>query len=142
VFTHRGTPAPGPAKDRDVMPVWRQVRRLGRNEYVISRDHPLIAGALSSGSGPAIEGILKMIETTLPADLIGPQPAVPPEDDIDADVPGVEDVLQAFREMVAMLPEDPDRRADLAESLAGAEPFNRFPGLIREIIHSEPSGEL
>jgi hypothetical protein len=141
VFTHRGTPAPSTGKDRDVVPVWRQVRRLGRNEYVLSRDHPLIAGALSGGSGPAIEGILKMIETTLPIDLIAPQPAVPPED-VNADVPGVEDVMQTFKEMLAMLPEDPDRRADLAESLANAEPFNRFPGLIREIIHSDTSGEL
>ena len=44
--------------------------------------------------------------------------------------------------MLAGLPKDPDRRAELAELLADAEPFNRFPGLIREIIDSESPEEL
>ncbi|HEX3965265.1 MAG TPA: ATP-binding protein [Trebonia sp.] len=142
VFTHRGTPAPGTGKHRDAMPVWQQVRRLGRDEYLISREHPLIASALSGDSGPAIEGILKMIETTLPADLMGPPvPGTPPQD-VEAEVPQVEEVLQAFRGILAGLPEDPGRRSDLAEALVDAEPFSRFPGLIREIIDSEPTEEL
>src|SRR5207248_2864674 len=76
VFTHRGTPVPDAGRRRDAKPVWQQVRRLGQLEYTISREHPLIADALAGSSGTAIEGILKMIETTLPVDLIGPQPSV------------------------------------------------------------------
>jgi hypothetical protein len=142
VFTHRGTPPARTDKHRDVMPVWQQVRRLGRNEYVISREHPLVADALSGGSGRVIEGILKMIESTLPADLIGVQaPATLPQD-VEADVPEVEEVLQLFRSILATFPDDPGRRADMAEALADAEPFYRFPGLIREIIDSESVEEL
>lgn len=140
VFTHRGTPAPDPCEHRAVKPVWRQVRRLGRYEYTISREHPLIADALSGHLGSAIEGILKMIETTLPVDPVARGPSAAPPNDVEAGADDeVEEVLQAFRAMLAALPPDPDRRADLAEALADAEPFNRFPGLIREIIDSESS---
>ena len=52
-------------------PVWRQVRQLGRYEHTISREHPLITDVLSGNQGPAIEGILKMIEATLPVGLAG-----------------------------------------------------------------------
>ena len=95
------------AEHRDVKPVWQQVRRLGRLEYTISREHPLIADALAGSSGPAIEGILKMIETTLPADLIGPPPPAAPPEDPEAETYEVEDVLQAFRTMLAGLPRRP-----------------------------------
>lgn len=137
VFTHRGTPTADPGRHRDVKPVWQQVRRLGRLEYTISREHPLVADALASSSGPAIEGILKMIETTLPADLIGPRHPAAPLEDPGAGTYEVEDVLQAFRTMLAGVSKDPDRRAEMAELLAHAQPFNRFPGLIREVIDSE-----
>ena len=124
VFTHRGTPTPDPGTQHDVMPVWRQVRRLGQYEYTISRQHPLIADALAGTSGPAIEGILKMIETTLPVDLIGSRPSTAPPEDAEAETREVEDVLQTFRAMLAGLPKDPDRRAELAELLADAQPFD------------------
>jgi hypothetical protein len=123
------------------VPVWRQVRRLGQFEYTISREHPLIANALAGSSQAAVEGILKMIETSLPVDLIGSQPSAVQPQDLETEADEVEDVLQAFRIMLVGLPEDPGRRADLLEALANAEPFNRFPGLIREIIDSESPEE-
>ena len=142
VFTHRGTPTADPGRHRDVKPVWQQVRRLGRLEYTISREHPLIADALAGSSASTVEGILKMIETTLPADLISPRPPAAPPEDAEAETYEVEDVLQAFRTMLAGLPKDPDRRAEMAELLAHAQPFNQFPGLIREVIDSESPEEL
>jgi hypothetical protein len=142
VFTHRGTPIPNSGNQHDVMPVWRQVRRLGRYEYTVSREHPLIADALAGSSGPAIEGILKMIETTLPVDLIGSRPSAATPEDAEAETHHVEEVLQTFRAMLAGLPKDPERRAELAELLADAQPFNRFPGLIREVIDSDLPEEL
>ena len=54
-------------------------------EYTISREHPLIADALAGSSGPAVEGILKMIETTLPVDLIGSRPSAAPPEDAEAE---------------------------------------------------------
>jgi hypothetical protein len=83
-----------------------------------------------------------MIETTLPAELMAPQVPGPPPQDVEAEVSQVEEILQAFRDMLAGLPEDPSQRSDLAEALADSEPFSRFPGLIREIIDSEPTEEL
>jgi hypothetical protein len=143
VFTHRGSPAPDARHQRDVKPVWRQVRRLGRYEYAVSREHPLIADALGSPAGPALEGILRLIEATVPADLASRQPAAPTLDDTDAgDRDEIAEVVQAFRSMLAALPPDQNRRADLAEALANAEPFNRFPGLIREIIDTDLHEEL
>ena len=136
VFTHRGTPAADPGENRDIKPVWRQVRRLGRYEYTISREHPLIVGALSGPAGLAVEGILTMIETTLPADLLTGQPptAPRPEDADDTGGDEVGEIVQEFRAMLAGLPSDAGQRADMAEALATAEPFSRFPGLIREVI--------
>jgi len=84
-----------------------------------------------------------MIESTLPADLITREPAAPREPGGDAAGAGgeVEEVLSAFRAMLAGLPPDPGQRAGLAEALANAEPFSRFPGLIREVIDSDSSEE-
>jgi hypothetical protein len=143
VFTHRGTPAPSQPGDQEVQAVWRQVRRLGRYEYTVNREHPLIAVALSGELGPSVAGIIRMIETTLPVDLISHKPAA--AESLEGDGIGagstVEEVLSAFRAMLSGLPPDPERRVGLAEALARAEPFNRFPGLIREIIESDSSEE-
>jgi hypothetical protein len=139
VFTHRGTPAPRSIEHRDIQPVWRQTRRLGRYKYIVNRQHPLIADALSGPLGPSVEGIVRMIESTLPADMITRAPA--PGGDAAGASGEVEEVLSAFRAMLAGLPSDPGQRAGLAEALANAEPFNRFPGLIREVIDSNSSEE-
>jgi Histidine kinase-, DNA gyrase B-, and HSP90-like ATPase len=143
VFTHRGTPAPSQLDDRDVQAVWRQVRRLGRYEYTVNREHPLVAAALSGDLGLMVEGIIRMIETTLPVDLISRKPAA--AEPLGGNEVGagseVEEVLTAFRAMLAGLPLDPEERSGLAEALASAEPFNRFPGLIQEVIDSNSAEE-
>ncbi len=143
VFTHRGTPRPASADKALVKPVWQQVRRLGHDEFAISREHPLIAGALASPTGPLVEGILKLVEATLPVDFLGSNRATPaPEVDIAAGDSGdIDSVLQTFRAMLAGLPEDRDRRAELAEALADAEPFSQYPGLIREILEADSAEE-
>jgi hypothetical protein len=141
VFTHRGTPAPSPNENPDVKAVWQQVRRLGRYEYTINREHPLVINALSGSSGASVGGLIRLIESTLPADLMSRETvAATPSDDAAAGS-GVEEVLSAFRAMLAGLPADPEQRSDLAEALADAEPFNRYPGLIREVIESDSSEE-
>ena len=144
VFTHRGTPRPSSPDMAAVKPVWEQVRRLGRDEFAISREHPLIADALASPSASLIEGILKMIEATLPVDLINSNHATSlssPEHTDSGYRDDVDDILQAFRAMLAGLPDDRDRRASLAEALADAEPFSRYPGLIREILDADSAEE-
>jgi hypothetical protein len=140
VFIHRGTPSPNAGTQNGVKPVWQQVRRLGRYAYTISREHPLIAEALSGPQGPGIEGILRLIEATVPADLTSGQIGSATVDGSAAE-PSDEagEVLAAFREMLAGLPSDRQRRVDLAEALARAEPFCRYPGLIREVIDSDSS---
>jgi hypothetical protein len=144
VFTHRGAPAPSPRSLRNVQPVWQQVRRLGQAEYSINRDHPLVATALTEPGGEALDGILRLVETTLPVQLIAREIATDsaPQERQAAQDPGVEEVLSLFRAMLTGLPQDPTRRSVLAEALASAEPFNRYPGLIKEIIESDSSEEM
>lgn len=143
VFTHRGTPAPTAAARRDLKPVWQQVRRLGRDEYNINRDHPLVAAALSHPLGPSLEGILRLIESTVPADLVSQAPTRGAllEDTAAGSSDEVEEVLSTFRTMLAGLPPDPRQQAGMAEALAHAEPFSRYPGLIQEVIDAHVSKE-
>jgi hypothetical protein len=146
VFTHRGTPAPRSGDRRDLEVVWQQVRRLGQSEYTINRDHPLVAAALSGAGGEAVEGVLRMVESTLPVTLIQHEIAAsgsPLNGQLDelADTPDVEEILSTFRAMLQGLPKDPATRNAVAEQLANAEPFSRFPGLIQEVIESESPKE-
>jgi hypothetical protein len=43
--------------------------------------------------------------------------------------------------MLTGLPEDPTTRFALVAALAKAEPFNKYPGLVQEIVESEVSKE-
>jgi hypothetical protein len=142
VFTYRGSPAPSTTGVQSYQPVWRQVRRLGRLEYSINREHPLIRQANGDNSGGMLEGVLRMVETTLPAghmaDGSGTNGGQRARDD---ETSGAEEILAAFRSMLTQLPADPGERLSLAEALAGAEPFNRFPGLVREVIESDQAKE-
>jgi hypothetical protein len=144
VFTHRGTPVPRVGGDRDLQVVWQQVRRQGRSSYTLNRDHPLLAGILSREAGDAVEGILQLIESTLPVTAIEREvsAAGAPGNGQVAETPDVEETLAAFRAMLAGLPQDPVVRATMAEQLARAEPFNRFPGLVQEIIDFESPKEF
>ncbi|MEY9214577.1 ATP-binding protein [Thermobifida halotolerans] len=143
VFTHRGTPVARPRDLREVQPVWQQVRRLGQSEYAINREHPLIAEMLDKPGGEAVEGVLRLIEATLPVQLIAQEAAVGFSGGSSHDrTPEVEEVLSTFRTMLTGLPRDPLKRRALAEALAGAEPFCRHPGLIRDVIESDSREEM
>ncbi|GAA3896613.1 ATP-binding protein [Streptomyces lacrimifluminis] len=135
IFTYRGAPVRRQGKHSQVEPVWHQVRRLGQSDYSINRDHPLVAAALSSAPENALEGVLRMIETTLPRELIaqevttrGEEP--PPE----LEHPDTEEVLATLRSLLTGLPSDATMRTTLAAALLKAEPFCRYPGLVKEII--------
>lgn len=52
-----------------------------------------------------------------------------------------ERTLAGFREILQGLPSDPADRALLVEALAQSEPFNRYPGLVREIIEADMQKE-
>ncbi|WP_261986060.1 ATP-binding protein [Microbispora sp. CSR-4] len=139
VFAYRGAPTSRSRTRDTIHPVWQQVRRLGVSEYVVNREHPLVAAALASSNGSAVEGLLHMIESTLPVESISQElvsslqsPETPrPES------PDIEEIVATFRSMLTGLPEDPEARAVLLEALAKAEPFSKYPGLIQEVIQSE-----
>lgn len=144
VFTHRGTPAPKTSGRAPTRVVWSRVRRLGRYEYIINREHPLVAEALASQlAGPIVDGILRLVETTLPGDLISGEPAAAslPADNEANSGAETEEILSVFREMLAAMPADPGRRAVLAEELADAEPFIKRPGIIRDLIDADMTEE-
>lgn len=143
VFTHRGTPTPGSREQRDLQVVWQRVRRLGTSEYTVNRSHPLVAAAISGPGGNAIEGVLRMIETTFPVSLVAQEIATSAEAEeiVTEQVPDIEEILALFRSMLTGLPADPETRLLLMKALAKAEPFNKYPGLVQEIIESETSKE-
>lgn len=141
VFTHRGTPAAAPKERQDLQTVWQQVRRHGRYEYTVNRSHPLIVDLLSKAEGPSAAGVIRMIEATLPVDLIARElhEGDSPHGKAVNEAASIEEVLATFRSILTGLPQDPEKRTALAETLATAEPFNRYPGLIREVIESDLS---
>ncbi|GAA4598032.1 ATP-binding protein [Planotetraspora phitsanulokensis] len=143
VFTHRGTPTPGTRDRRELQVVWQQVRRLGTSEYTVNRSHPLVAAVISGPGGDAIDGLLRMIETAIPVNLIAQEIATSADaaDNTAESAPDVEEILALFRSMLTGLPEAPEGRRALMQALAKAEPFSRYPGLVQEIIESETSKE-
>ncbi|MBE1533208.1 ATP-binding protein [Actinomadura algeriensis] len=142
VFTHRGSPV-GPRKAGErVAPVWQQVRRLGRLEYRINREHPVVAAILAGADAERVEGLVRLVETYLPVEM--------PESREKQSAAGTEAeslteeaerTLAGFREILQGLPSDPADRALLVEALAQSEPFNRYPGLVREIIEADMQKE-
>ena len=78
-----------------------------------------------------------MIETTVPADLIVPRH----RDSTRSKTPGPAPTRWrrscGVPDHAGGTAAETRRRAEMAEALAHAEPFNRFPGLIREVIDSE-----
>ncbi|MFG2488910.1 ATP-binding protein [Streptomyces virginiae] len=143
VFTHRGAPTRNRGQRPRVQPVWQQVRRIGLSEYAINREHPLVAAALTSSDGNALEGILRLVETTLPRELIAQEMAAghPEETRPQPDQPDTEEVLAMLRALLTGLPRDPSKQAALAEALIKAEPFCRHPGLVREIFETDSPEE-
>ncbi|MFF4984822.1 ATP-binding protein [Streptomyces sp. NPDC001046] len=144
VFTHRGAPARGHGKRSSVEPVWHQVRRLGQSEYSINREHPLVVAAFSSPSRKAIEGALRLIETTLPRELIVQETVnhvTEHSPEREGGEPDMEEVLAMLRSLLTGLPSDPTDRTALADALLKSEPFCRYPGLVKEIIEQVPSEE-
>ncbi|MFB4317618.1 ATP-binding protein [Actinomadura sp. 21ATH] len=138
VFTHRGTPVDPRRTLEGIAPVWQQVRRLGRLEYRINRGHPVVAALLTGADAKKVEGLMRLVETYLPADLImrevsDPVPGAEPESLTEE----AERTLAGFREILQGLPSDPVERAALADLLAQSEPFSRYPGLVREIIDAD-----
>lgn len=142
VFTHRGTPSRNRGKLAQVEPVWQQVRRLGQSEYCINRGHPLVADALAGANGNALEGVLRLVEATLPRELIAQELTSHPEEArLQPDPTDTEEVLAMLRALLSGIPRDPTQRTILAEALVKAEPFCRHPGLVREIIESDSPKE-
>ncbi|YCK34195.1 ATP-binding protein [Actinomadura sp. ATCC 39365] len=140
VFTHRGTPVPGHRARGEVQLVWQQVRRLGMSEYLVNRSHPLVSAALTGPGGESLEGLLRLIETTFPIDLVVQEVATSTAQE-QVEAPDVEEILSEFRSMLTGLPQDPVVRAALTSALMESEPFSRYPGLIQEIVKSETTEE-
>ncbi|MFD7474953.1 ATP-binding protein [Streptomyces sp. NPDC059837] len=142
IFTYRGAPARPQGKHSQVEPVWHQVRRLGQSDYSINRDHPLVASALSTPPGKVLEGVLRMIETALPRELIAQEIMTHGEEPpSEREQPDTEEVLATLRSLLTGLPSDLATRTALTAALLKAEPFCRYPGLVKEIIEIDSTEE-
>lgn len=82
VFAHRGKYGPR-AKKHEYDRPWKSTKRSGRITYRIDRKHPLVAAVISevgSANADTLEGMLRVIEETVPVQQIWLDAAESPED--------------------------------------------------------------
>ncbi|MFE2300446.1 ATP-binding protein [Streptomyces sp. NPDC059445] len=114
---------------------WLPRQRDGATEYVVNRKHPVVQAALETAGGAMVEGLLRLVERTVPVGLIAieaerdenrtPQAALENADE--------NDVRAELAAMLVGLPKDPAARNRALRALASVEPFNRFPALVAEL---------
>jgi hypothetical protein len=143
VLAFRGSPNQAPAGGVDRAWTVIESGRDGQIRYRINREHPVVRQALERGGdlSEAIEGMLRIIETTVPIqrlwlDTVDPREVeVPPMDGSEA--AAVKPIMRlVFGQLVhgeGLSPEEAKRR------LLRTEPFQRFPQLIEEIHATTPS---
>lgn len=143
VLTHRGRIAATPGRrPAPADAAWLGVSRHGRTMLRINRDHPLVK-RLREDAGGDLEALLRIVEQTLPVDLI--RAGVADADDPAAGMPegaGTTAAAPGMRDMVAdmlavlirdgMTPDAARRRCRVMP------PFDRHPHLVQE---TEPSRE-
>lgn len=137
VFRHRGTPlARGDARGRPVTFVWQPHSQHGMLGYRVNRSHPVVSAALAGSERRSVEGLLQLVERTVPIGLIAVEAAVAPDRAPQASLEGVgeAEVRGILAAMVVGLPDDPAARTAVIAALRAAEPFNRFPDLVAEIL--------
>jgi hypothetical protein len=137
VFRHRGAPlSRSDEHGRALSFVWQQKSRHGSLAYSVNRLHPVVAAALAGPQRRAVEGVLRLVEETVPIGLIAVEAAVAPDRTSQASLEGVDqtEVRTILASMVAGLPDDPGSRSAVIAALGAAEPFNRFPELVAEIL--------
>lgn len=134
VYTFRGTRITS-GSTTELNYVWEQVILHGRTSYRINREHPLVAGAVSSGNSGNIERLLRLIEDHFPMSLIDPnskdeREKVPLNDDTE-----VAKMLTAAWHALREKGIDHSRTIYM---LAAWEPFDSHPSLIAHLESNPP----
>lgn len=118
-----------------ITPGWREIKDRGGVRYEINRDHPAvkaIADELEGTNHAAFEAMLKVLESSFPADALYANMAsemrpIFNSDSIVAKLRGmIEDISQ-------VMSHSPDARRSLLENIHVIEPFNAHPDIARTI---------
>jgi hypothetical protein len=136
VFAHRGQYGPQAPVPQELERPWISAVRNGKRVYVINRHHPMIHDILASCSNNAdeVNALLRLLEETVPVEQIWLDSA---EQGIDRSIPYNDIDLAVIREdlrkVYHALKTNGVNESTARQRLNSIEPFNRFPGLIREL---------
>ncbi len=137
VFAHRGEYGPRAKKiGTNLERPWVSRLRNGHRVYSIDREHPMISGVIKQCGqvGADVESLLRFLEETVPVQQIWLDTA---EQRQNQAIPydGVEfAVLRSdMRLLFQILVNSGVNRETARQRIQSMEPFNRYPGLIKEL---------
>lgn len=138
VFAHRGQYGPRPdGAELVIMSPWTAATRVGRTVYLINRQHPVVAEAISR-LGPLekeLQPVLRLIEETVPVERIWLDSAESPGEHA-LPYEGCDDsaMLADIRMACDFLGRSLESKDALRTYLLATEPFRRFPALIDTVL--------
>lgn len=133
VFVHRGRYGRRVAPKEEIVRPWQVVSSGTRSRYVINRNHPLVAAAVSAASGSEVlDRLFRLLEHTIPIQQIwldaAEESTAAPYDDIPIDV-----IRSDLRSTCDQLERGGLSRSQAIATLKNIEPFMDHPKLIKEL---------
>lgn len=130
IYRHRGKALVRKAGGKHIF-VWEQKVRRGKCSFSINREHPLVALALQKRDRGSISALLRLVEETIPAELIQqlqnekPDSMSPP-----FETSASPDLIRMLEELYDALVSTGKTHRDALSQLAFTEPFNKYQELI------------
>jgi hypothetical protein len=134
VYRHRGNYTGGGTKDRALTVAWQEYKdRSGSLRLKVNREHPVVADALH---GPAehrrtVERVLRFVEETLPATLIGLRLSEALDHQIVPFEDNLSDLQVLLRYVVDVMTKSGLTVADAFGELLSVEPFSSYPEILQ-----------
>jgi hypothetical protein len=133
VFVHRGRYGKRVVPKEEIVRPWQVVSSGARSRYVINRNHPLVAAAISAASGSEVlDRLFRLLEHTIPIQQIwldaAEEATAAPYDDIPVDV-----IRSDLRSTCEQLERGGLSRSQAIATLKNIEPFMDHPKLIKEL---------
>jgi hypothetical protein len=133
VFVHRGRYGKRVVPKEEIVRPWQVVKIGTKSRYVINRNHPLVAAAISAASeSEVLDRLFRLLEHTLPIQQIwldtAEESTVAPYDDIPIDV-----MRSDLRSTCEQLERGGLSRPQAIATLKNIEPFMDHSKLIKEL---------
>lgn len=133
VFVHRGRYGKRVVPKEEIVRPWQVVSSGARSRYVINRNHPLVAAAISAASGSEVlDRLFRLLEHTIPIQQIWldatEEGTAATYDDVSLDV-----IRSDLRSACEQLVCGGLSRSQAVATLKNIEPFMDHPKLIKEL---------